>query len=70
MATTPVPGFPNEAQNGIWAGPGITKMIQEHMLLIKKYPHRIPAQSYYRDFDRSFDPESSPVYKPKKQIDW
>jgi len=46
------------------------KMIQEHLLLIKKYPHRTPAQSYYRDFDRSFDPEPSPVYKPKKRVDW
>ena len=29
-----------------------------------------PAKSYYRDFDRSFDPERSPVYKTKKQVDW
>jgi hypothetical protein len=39
------------------------------MLLIKKYPHRA-VTSYYRDFDRSFDPEPSPVYKPKMQVDW
>jgi len=65
----PAERFPNEAQNGIWAGPGITKMIQEHMKQIKKYPHREP-ESYYRDFDRSFDPEPSPVYMPKKQVDW
>jgi arylsulfatase len=65
----PAERFPNELQNGIWAGPGITKMIQEHMLLITKYPHRTPAKSYYRDFDRSFDPEPSPVYKPK-QVGW
>ena len=65
----PAERFPNEAQNGIWAGPGMTKMIQEHMLQIKKYPHR-PTKSYYRDFDRSFDPEPSPVYVPSKQVDW
>ena len=68
-AHDPAERFPNEAQNGIWAGPGITKMIQEHMLLIQKYPNR-KLKSYYRDFDRSFDPELSPVYKSKKQVDW
>ena len=65
----PAERFPNEAQNGIWAGPGITKMIQDHMLLIKEYPHR-PVQGRYRDFDTSFDPESTPVYVPKKTVDW
>ena len=65
----PAERFPNEAQNGIWAGPGITKMVQEHMLQIKKYPHRV-LKTYYRDFDRSFDPEPSPVYSPQKQVDW
>jgi hypothetical protein len=44
-------------------------MIQEHMLLIKEYPHR-NMSSYLRDFDRSFDPEPSPVYEPKLQVDW
>ena len=44
-------------------------MIQEHMRLIQKYPHR-EVRSYYRDFDRSFDPERSPVYTPKKRVDW
>ena len=66
----PAERFPNEAQNGIWAGPGMTKMIQEHMLQIQKYPHREPAPTYYRDFDQSFDPEATPVYKPKKQANW
>jgi arylsulfatase A-like enzyme len=66
----PAERFPNEAQNGIWAGPGMTKMIQEHMLLIKKYPNRKLEKSYYRDFDRSFDPELTPVYKSKKQVEW
>ncbi len=65
----PAERFPNEVQNGIWAGPGITKMVQEHMIMIQKYPHR-EVKSFYRDFDRSFDPEPSPVYKPKMQVDW
>jgi len=66
----PAERFPNEAQNGIWAGPGITKLIQEHMAMIKKYPHREPPKGYYRDFDRPFDPEPSPVYRTKKQVRW
>ena len=66
----PAERFPNEAQNGIWAGPGITKMIQEHMLQIQQYPHRKPAQGYYTDFDRSFDPEPSPVYESAKKAEW
>jgi arylsulfatase len=65
----PAERFPNEIQNGAWAGPGISKMIQDHMLLIKKYPHR-NVTGFYREFDRSFDPEPSPVYKPKKEVDW
>ena len=65
----PAERFPNELQNGFWAGPGLTKIVQEHMLLIRKYPHREP-KSHYRDFDRSFDPEPSPVYEPKRKVDW
>ena len=65
----PAERFPNEAQNGIWAGPGITKMIQEHMLLIEDYPHR-SVSSYYRDFDTSFDPEPTPQFTPQKTVDW
>ncbi|MGI9290381.1 MAG: sulfatase-like hydrolase/transferase [Gammaproteobacteria bacterium] len=65
----PAERFPNEIQNGMWAGPGMTKMVQDHMKQIQKYPHR-EVRSYYRDFDRSFDPEPSPVYTPGKTVDW
>ena len=65
----PAERFPNELENGFWAGPGMSKMIQEHMKQIQKYPHR-KISGYYRDFDRSFDPELSPVYKSKKQVEW
>jgi arylsulfatase len=65
----PAERFPNEIKNGMWAGPGMIKLIQEHNLLIKKYPNRI-MELYQRDFDKSFDPEATPVYKTKKQVDW
>ena len=65
----PAERFPNELQNGFWAGPGLTKLVQEHMKQVQQYPHR-EVKSYYRDFDLSFDPEKSPVYKSKKQVSW
>ena len=65
----PAERFPNEIENGLWAGPGMTKLIQEHLLLMEKYPNR-KLQGYYRDFDYSFDPEPTPVYNSKKQVDW
>ena len=34
----PAERFPNEIANGLWAGPGMTKMIQEHMFRVQKYP--------------------------------
>lgn len=65
----PAERFPNEIENGLWAGPGMTKLVQEHLLLMKKFPNR-KLQGSYRDFDYSFDPELTPVYKSKKQVDW
>ena len=44
-------------------------MIQEHMRQIAQYPHR-EVNSYFREFDTSFDPEPTPVYEPGKQVDW
>ncbi len=64
----PAERFPNEIENGFWAGPGISKMIQEHMLQIQRYPHR-KVKGFYRDFDSSFDPQATPVYTPKS-VDW
>ncbi len=65
----PAERFPNEIRNGLWAGPGLTKLVQEHMRLIEQYPHR-QLQGHYRDFDRSFDPEATPVYTPGKTVEW
>ena len=36
---------------------------------MEKYPNR-KLQGSYRDFDYSFDPEPTPVYNSKKQVDW
>jgi arylsulfatase len=65
----PAERFGNEVANGLWAGVGLQKLIQEHVKLIQKYPNR-KLNPYFPDFDRSFDPEATPVYTPKKQVDW
>lgn len=65
----PAEKFPNEIKNGMWAGPGMIKLLQDHKLLIQKYPNR-EMQVYQEEFDSSFDPEPTPVYKTKKQVDW
>jgi len=65
----PAERFPNEIENGMWAGPGMNKLIQEHMLLIQQYPNReMPV--YFRDFDKSFDPELTPVWQALRQVIW
>ncbi len=65
----PAERFPNELENGFWAGPGMSRIIQEHMAMIQKYPHR-QVVGKYREFDTNFDPEATPVYAPKLTVDW
>ena len=48
--------FPDEVRYGLWSGPGFKKMIQDHMALIGKFPHRV-LKAYQREFDYPFDPE-------------
>jgi hypothetical protein len=36
---------------------------------MQKYPNR-EMVIYQEEFDSFFDPESTPVYKTKKQVDW
>ncbi len=48
--------FPDEVRYGLWSGPGFKKMIQDHMALIEKFPHRV-LKAYQREFDYPFDPE-------------
>ncbi len=65
----PAERFPNEIKNGMWAGPGMIKMIQDHKKLMQEYPNREMA-IYQEEFDSFFDPEPTPVYKTKKQVEW
>jgi hypothetical protein len=48
--------YPDIAHYGLWAGPGFAKMIQDHMAMIEKFPHRV-QKAYQREFDFPFDPE-------------
>jgi len=51
--------FPDMVRYCLWAAPGFGKMIQDHMALIKKYPHRVQGayQREYGETDHGFDPE-------------
>jgi arylsulfatase A-like enzyme len=48
--------YPDIAHYGLWAGPGFAKMIQDHMAMIEKFPHRV-QKSRQKEFDFPFDPE-------------
>ncbi len=48
--------YPDLSHYGLWAAPGFGKMIQDHMALIKKFPHRV-QNAHQREFDSPFDPE-------------
>jgi len=51
--------YPDLARYCLWALPGFLKMIQDHMALIQKFPHRVQNahQMEYREIDHGFDPE-------------
>ena len=48
--------FPNMVEIGLWASPGFTKIIQDHMALIKKFPHQV-QNVHNAEFDYPFDPD-------------
>ncbi len=48
--------YPDLARYCLWAAPGFGKLIQDHMAMIKKFPHRIQT-SHQLEFDVPFDPE-------------
>ncbi len=48
--------YPDLGRYCLWAAPGFGKLIQDHLAMIKKFPHRV-QQSRQREFDYPFDPE-------------
>jgi arylsulfatase len=48
---------------------GLTRMIEQHNKLIKKYPHTIQVP-YQRELDEPFNPTTSLKYEASKQVDW
>ena len=48
--------YPDLSRYCLWAAPSFGKMIQDHMAMIEKFPHRV-QKAYQREFDRPFDPE-------------
>ena len=52
----PAERFADEVRYGLWTGPGMRKMIQDHKALIERFPHRV-QKAHQREFDFPFDPE-------------
>jgi len=48
--------YPNMVEIGLWAGPAFTKLIQDHKVMIEKFPHQV-QKAYNADFDYPFDPD-------------
>jgi arylsulfatase len=48
--------YPDLSRYCLWAAPGFGKLIQDHMAMIEKFPHRV-QKAYQREFDFPFDPE-------------
>ena len=41
----------------LWAGPAFKKILQEHMAMIKKFPHHVQKPVPNAEFDYPFDPD-------------
>ena len=48
---------------------GLTRMIEQHNKLIKKFPHTVQTP-YQRNPDQSFNPSKHWTYETSKQVDW
>ena len=53
----PAERYPDLSRYCLWASPAFIKLIQDHMAMIEKFPHRV-QKSYQREFDFPFDPEN------------
>ncbi len=49
--------YPDLGRYCLWAAPGFGKLIQDHMAMIEKFPHRV-QKGFQREFDFPFDPEN------------
>ncbi len=49
--------FPNMVEIALWAGPAFTKILQEHMAMIKKFPHHVQKTVPNAEFNYPFDPD-------------
>jgi arylsulfatase len=64
----PAERYPKETQYAAYSF-GITKMLEEHKKLIKKFPNRVQV-GYQRDTDQPFNPSPSWKYETSKKVDW
>ncbi len=64
----PAERFPHDTNFSTYSY-GLTRMIEQHLALIEKYPHRV-QRPYQREYDAPFNPTPSLSYKTSKQVDW
>jgi arylsulfatase len=53
----PAERFPNMVEIALWAAPAFTKIMQQHMEMIVKFPHQIQVPVPNAEFDYPFDPD-------------
>ena len=64
----PAERFPHDTNFSTYSF-GLTRMIEQHLALIEKYPHRVQTP-YQREYDAPFNPTPSLSYQTSKQVDW
>lgn len=64
----PAERFPSDTKFSTY-GFGLTRMIEQHLKLIEKYPHTVQVP-YQRELDAPFNPSPSVSYSTSKQVDW
>jgi arylsulfatase len=52
----PAERYPDLGRYCLWAAPGFGKLIQDHMAMVERFPHRV-QKGFQREFDFPFDPE-------------
>jgi len=65
----PAERYPDGLYYGGYDSYGLTRLVQEHMALVKKFPHR-PNTAYQRQPERPYNPAPTLKYETRKQVDW
>jgi len=64
----PAERFPHDTNFSTYSF-GLTRMIEQHLALIEKFPHTVQTP-YQREYDAPFNPAPSLGYRASKQVEW